>query len=200
MKREIRRFQTEIRASKDGRTLGGHAVVWNAVADLGWVKERFIRGAFTRFLSEGGDARALVNHDDAKIIARQSAGTLAVSEDDIGLAFSIDVAQTSYGDDVLESVRRGDITGMSFGFSVRAERLLEKENMREVTDAFLWEVSPVTFPAYDATSVAIRSAADVDPDLAKRFADLRKPQAPVDDLALYFRKMKLEILERGFRN
>lgn len=149
---------------KNERRLQGYAVVWNSISkDLGGFVERFQPDAFSEFLGSGkADVRAFVNHDTAKIIGRQSAGTLSLSEDDKGLRFAIDVANTTHGNDVLESVKRGDISGMSFGFSVakngvRYDRQQEGPTLRTVQRASLLEVSPVTFPAYEATSVFNRS-------------------------------------------
>src|SRR5690349_20178291 len=99
-------------------TLVGYAAVFNSQsADLGGFKEVIAPGAFTRSLSDAvTDPRALVSHDPQRILGRVSAGTLRLAQDDHGLRFEIDVPDTTYGRDLLESVKRGDIRGASFGF------------------------------------------------------------------------------------
>jgi uncharacterized protein len=188
--KELRHLTCEIRAASDSRILRGHAVVWDTLSqDLGGFKERFKRGAFSDFLSNGGDARALWNHEDWMILGRQSAGTLRLIEDDIGLAFEIDVPNTSYGNDALESIRRGDVNQMSFGFSLSTggESLtIEKgTRIREVNKAYLYEVSPVTFPAYESSTVTSRC----DPKVSTRFEELIG-----NDLKRYFLDKKSDLL------
>lgn len=155
----------------NSRRITGYAVVWNArSSDLGGFVETFAPHAFRDFFSSGkADVRGFVNHDTAKIIGRQSANTIRLYEDDKGVRFEIDVAETSYGDDLLESVRRGDITGMSFGFRLAKNGAKYDRSggavLRTVTAAEMNEISPVTFPAYEASSVLNRCAPEIAEEL-----------------------------------
>src|SRR5438876_6249782 len=113
-----RRWSGEIRVDVNASTkLSGYAIVFNAMSlDLGGFKEIILPEAVDRTLSEALDVRALVDHDTGKVIGRTRAGTLMLRKDRKGLRTEIDPADTTAGRDVLESVRRGDISGMSFAF------------------------------------------------------------------------------------
>jgi HK97 family phage prohead protease len=148
----------EARADGEKRTLVGHAAVFNSDADIGgyWV-ERIEPGAFTKSLSN--DVRALINHDTGRVIGRTKSGTLRLSEDDRGLAFEVDIPNTSDGNDLWELVSRGDISGVSFGFSVTNQSWDESVEpaVRTIKQVELYEISPCAFPAYDDTTIGKRS-------------------------------------------
>lgn len=149
----------ELRAAGDSRTVSGYAVKWDSLSeDLGGFRERFETGAFAQSVKDG-DVRGLLNHNPAQVLARTTNGTLRIEEDKTGLRFDMDVAKTSVGDDTLELVRRGDITQMSFGFAAINDRweMDDEQEIRTVTEARLFDVSPVAFPAYPDTEVAKRS-------------------------------------------
>lgn len=137
----------------------GYAAVYNKLSqDLGGFREQIAPGAFARNL-DGADVRALFNHDPNFVLGRTTAKTLRLSDDDQGLRIEIDPPETSYASDLLESMRRGDISQMSFGFRTLSDdwSLKDGENVRTLRDVELLDVSPVTFPAYPQTSVAMRS-------------------------------------------
>lgn len=149
----------ECRADGGGRTATGYAVVFEQTADIGgYFQEKIARGAFTDTL-KSEDVRAYFNHDRGRVLGRLSAGTLRLKEDSRGLAVEIDLPSTSDGNDVLELVRRGDVSGMSFGFRVTREQWDEtlKVPLRTILAVELREVSIVSEPAYDGTTVALRS-------------------------------------------
>ena len=135
-------------------------MVWGEVASIyDWMDERFERGAFTDSLTKD-DQRAFVNHDSTRLLARRTANTLRLSEDSKGLRFEADLPDTSYARDVLASIERGDINGMSIGF-VATKRTSDYDVnadtvLHTILRAELIEVSPVTFPAYEGTSVSTR--------------------------------------------
>jgi len=137
--------------------------VFDQETRIGNYWERIERGAFKDAL-ERDDVRALFNHDDGQLLGRSSAGTLRMHEDENGLAVEIDLPNTQLGDDVLELVKRGDITGMSFGF-VPGEEDWETRSGEQVrihrSIGTLIDVSPVTFPAYPGTDVSVRKAQPV---------------------------------------
>lgn len=166
----------------------GHAAVFDVLSEnLGGFRELIKPGAFAKAVLED-DIRGLFNHNPDHILGRNKAGTLALSEDGRGLAIEITPPDTTIGKDVLKSIERGDISQMSFGFRVRAggESWSEDENgetVRTLTDLKLFDVSPVTFPAYLETDVAVRS-----------LTDYRSGRDSVKN-RLKLKKMRLRLLE-----
>jgi HK97 family phage prohead protease len=154
-----RRWSGEIRVDvNNGKKLTGYAIVFNQQSvDLGGFREIILPEAVDRTLSEALDVRALVDHDTGKIIGRTRAGTLTLRKDRKGLRAEIDPADTTAGRDILESVRRGDVSGMSFAFRTLTDdwHLEEGQPIREVQDMIVREVSIVTFPAYEQTSIDV---------------------------------------------
>lgn len=124
--------------------------------------ERIQPGAFDNALKNADDARALFNHDSNQVLGRVSSGTLRLNVDEVGLRYEIDLPDTQLGRDVATIIERGDVSGSSFAFTVRdkgSQVTREAENMvRNITDVSLFDVGPVTYPAYQATSTAKRNA------------------------------------------
>lgn len=151
--------QMELRAAEGERpVLVGYAAVFNQWSeDLGGFRERIAPGAFKRSLA--GDVRALWNHDPSYVLGRTLNGTLALEEDARGLRVEITPPAGGIYDGFLDNVRRGDVNQMSFAFSVvkDAWEVDERGNkIRSLQDVRLYEVSPVTFPAYPTTEVGTR--------------------------------------------
>lgn len=149
----------QLRAADSGQTLAGYAAVFDSPTDIGgWWVERIAAGAFKDAI--GGDVRALFDHDSGRVLGRTTAGTLRLSEDAKGLATEIDLPDTTDGRDVGTLVGRGDLSGMSFGFRVTHDEWDETVDppVRTIHAVELFEVSVVTFPAYDATEIALRSS------------------------------------------
>ena len=142
----------------------GHAAVFNSLSEnLGGFREQIAPGAFSTAI-QTDDVRALLNHDPNLVLGRNKAGTLRLAEDSQGLAIEIDPPDTQTARDLMVSMKRGDITQMSFGFSVRhGGESWSKDpagmHVRTLSKVRLFDVSPVTYPAYTATdvSVALRS-------------------------------------------
>lgn len=152
------RLQVE-RREKDASRIVGHAAVFNqAVSIGGWFNERVAAGAFSRAIKED-DVRALFNHDPNLILGRNKAGTLALSEDETGLMTVTVPPDTTYARDLMVSMERGDVTQMSFGFFVRKQEWDETGDvpLRTLLEVELFDVSPVTFPAYPTTDVGLRT-------------------------------------------
>ena len=126
------------------------------------VRERIKPGAFERVLGEGPDVRGLFNHDINHVLGRTSKGTMTLRSTKAGLEYEIVPPDTSTGHDVLELLKRGDIDGSSFSFSNQTEDRIPDgdEEVFEMRDfGNLYDVGPVTFPAYTATTAgaAMRS-------------------------------------------
>ena len=159
-------FDVEVREEEDGDgnkspKIRGHAAVFHEETRIGSFKEKIVPGAFMESLAED-DIRALFNHDANHVLGRNKAGTLKLGEDGKGLAIEIDPPDTNTGRDLIELMRRGDITQMSFGFQVVRDswqRVSDEEDsdLRILEKIKLFDVSPVTFPAYEGTDVAVRS-------------------------------------------
>ncbi len=121
--------------------------------------ERIMPGAFDKAI-RSDDVLGLFNHDPNRILGRSSAGTLTLTSDKKGLAYRISPGNTSTANDVREHIRRGELKGSSFGFMITDEtwRTEDKMEIREISGVDLFDVGPVTFPAYEATDTQARTA------------------------------------------
>jgi HK97 family phage prohead protease len=136
----------------------GYAAVFNQLSEpLFGFRERILPGAFKKTVD--ADVRALVGHDPSQIIGRTKSGTLTLREDQHGLYTEIDPPNTQLGRDTVESIKRGDLDQMSFGFQVVKDewKREERELVRELVEVDLFDVSVVAFPAYTQTEVSVRS-------------------------------------------
>ena len=161
--REIITQAIEIREDENGtKTLVGYAVKWEKKSVvMGYYRkfrEQFKNGAFTESL-RNDDQRFLWSHDTAKVLGRTKNNTLRLSEDAVGLRFELDLPNTTLGNDTFESIKRGDVDGVSFGFTSISDEVEEPDDdlmLRTVTKAKLYEVSAVAFPAYPDSEVSAR--------------------------------------------
>lgn len=154
----------ELRADGESGKIAGYAAVFNEETDLGYFREVVRPGAFKRAIDEKQDVRALWNHDPNYVLGRTTAGTLSLAEDRRGLRIEIDPPETQFARDLAKSIERGDVDQMSFAFIAREETWTERKDetdLRELIDVDLYDVSPVTYPAYEGTSVGLRSAESV---------------------------------------
>lgn len=149
-----RRAFSEVRNA--GRRIEGYAATFSAEADLGAFRERISPGAFRNALS--GDILAMLDHDPGKVLGRTRSGTLRLSEDSRGLAFSLDLPDTQAGRDVLALAERNDLGGMSFGFTIPKGGESWSGETRTLRAIDLKEISIVqAWPAYPDTEIALRS-------------------------------------------
>jgi len=150
-----------------GKTLAGYAAVFHREGDPAteyelWegTVERIGRGAFDRALRERHDARALFNHNPDNLLGRVSAGTVTLSVDEVGLRYEIPFDPDDPDHQrVLRKIERGDLSGSSFAF-VPTETLwseVDGAQIRTILDADLYDVGPVTSPAYTGTSATSRA-------------------------------------------
>lgn len=158
----------------------GYAAMFNLKSErMFGFRERVSPGAFTDTLTND-DVRALIDHDTARIIGRNRAGTLRLKEDERGLLIEVDIPDTSVGRDLIVSVNRGDITGQSFGFTTLTDEwnVENGEDVRTLRKVKLYDVGPVTYPAYPDTTIAVRSfeknRRGMDPALALRLVRTRE--------------------------
>jgi HK97 family phage prohead protease len=163
MKIETRDFaaKLEVRAAAEGgrKHIVGHAAMFDSLSvDFGGWKERIAPGAFGRTLREGQDVVALFDHDTKELLGRRSSSTLNVYEDAHGLAFDIDPPDLEHARKVVMLIERGDLRGASFAFTTRKDawNRIDGAYVRTLLDVDLYDVSPVTFPAYPATDVSMR--------------------------------------------
>lgn len=153
------------REAEDGTgTVTGYAAVFNKEITIGgWFREQIAPGAFTDALKRPDDVRALFNHDPNELLGRTSNKTLRLTQDARGLRYEIDLPDTSKAQDVRKLIQRGDVDGSSFGFIVDGVQVSDANDdqklpLRTVTSVELFDVSPVTYPAYPQTSVQARDA------------------------------------------
>lgn len=155
-----------VRADESGaKKLEGYAAVFNRETVIGdYFREVIAPGAFAEALKTS-DVRALFNHDANHVLGRTSSGTMTLVEDETGLRYVVSPPETTQGRDVMTLVERGDVTGSSFGFTVRRDSWTRPSTSTELPlrtiEAIDWlrDVGPVTFPAYEETSVQARDAA-----------------------------------------
>lgn len=151
----------ECRADADKPGLSGYAALFGSVTEIaGLFKEQIAPGAFKDAVSRD-DVRALFNHDANFVLGRSTAGTLRLVEDDRGLRYDVDVPDTTWARDLMVSVSRGDVSQSSFAFEVTDEEwnygVRGEMPVRTIKAVRLYDVSPVTYPAYEATTVSARS-------------------------------------------
>jgi HK97 family phage prohead protease len=161
MEREIRSMvgPAEVRDDATAPRLSGYAAVFNQRANIaGLFDEEILPGAFTAAIGRD-DVRALFNHDGNFVLGRSSSGTLRLVQDDHGLRYEVDAPDTTWARDLLVTVRRGDVSQSSFAFGVDEEEWDYSNRampLRKIKAVRLYDVSPVTYPAYDGTEVSAR--------------------------------------------
>lgn len=198
MKVERRFIANELRVKKsdDGKAkIAGYATKFapNAMSeDLGGFREQIHPNAFNKCLTANPDVRGLWNHDPNHILGRTTAGTLRLQVDNVGLQYEIDPPDTTVARDLMVSMERGDITQSSFGFVCINDdwrQDIDGTIVRTVLEAELFDVSPVTFPAYpDATSGVRSEVRNMSETSQAKLAELRashKKTKKVDGVELH---------------
>ena len=143
----------EVRAAKP-MVLEGYAAVFDEETDLGAFREKIAPGAFDDVLDN--DVRLLVDHNPPPL-ARTTNGTLQLTVDERGLKYRAELVDTQAARDLYEMVKRGDINQSSFAFTIAEQDYDSEKELRTVTKvAQLFDVAPVTYPAYAQTDVAAR--------------------------------------------
>ncbi len=170
-------------------TIKGHAAVFDSLSEnLGGFREQIKKGAFDDVMMD--DVRALFNHDSNLILGRSKSGTLRLGQDDAGLSYEVDIPDTQVGRDLTVSMGRGDIDQSSFAFVVEEDDWQEDEEGRVIRTILkvkrLYDVSPVTYPAYPDAKVGLRGLEEF-----RKSKDL-KINCDVD-----LEKRKLHLIELG---
>lgn len=206
-KNEIRNINIEIshveKRDDAPDKLSGYAIVFNVLSEpiFGLFKERVMPEALEKTLKED-DQLCLWGHDAMYVLGRKSANTLDLRVDDKGLYFEVTPPNTNWARDLVESVHRGDINQMSFGFKVFDERWIQdketiKEHgmpIREILGIKLYEISIVSFPAYSQSSVRNHNNEDMyiptPPEIMEyNFRNMRADA--VDRNIVYDKKIKI---------
>ena len=174
MDAEIRAMETDDGSLK----VSGYAATFNREATGLNFREVIAPGAFARSIASDQPVFLLVNHDtDGIPLASTQSGTMTLTEDNIGLRMdaSLDPANPK-AQEFYSALKRGDMNKMSFSFTVAPGGDTRSEGLRTLTDLDLFEVSGVTWPAYDSTSITARSAQDESLALRKRALELKLSQ------------------------
>lgn len=200
--KEIRAFNFEVRAEQNeehGHYLAGTPIVYNEKTDLGWYDELIERGALDG--TDLRDVRFLVNHNTDMIpLARSrnnnvnSTMQLEVNDGGMNIRVDLDVENNTEAKALYSAVERGDLDGMSFMFTVDADAWddLESDHPTRRIEKIgkVFEVSAVTFPAYEATTISARGL-----DEALESARLSLESAKAEKKALELRKQKIRIMK-----
>lgn len=159
--KETRIGSVELRESDDSDPkITGYAAKFDVLSEnLGGFREKIAVGAFDNVLNN--DVRALFNHEPNLILGRTTAGTLTLSADNTGLSYHIDPPDTQYARDLMKSLRRGDVSQSSFGFTIERDDWNEDDDGRLVRTIHqvkrLYDISPVTYSAYPDATAGVRS-------------------------------------------
>jgi HK97 family phage prohead protease len=161
---ELRFLETAELRTAGVRAIEGYAAVFGSLAKINDFYERFLPGAFRRALDEKQDVRCTFNHNHNNILGRSKAGTLEVAEDSTGLHFRCEMPDTEVARDLATLIKRGDIAECSISFRARdddwSREVIDGEtaNVRTLRDVDVFDLGPVTYPAYSQTSVSARSS------------------------------------------
>lgn len=165
---DLSELRVETREGAEGtaasRTIIGYAAKFDKWSEpiMGWFREKISRDAFTD--TDMSDAIMCFNHEVTSILARTASGTLKLSTDQKGLRFEFEAPATGLGNDMLELVRRGDISKCSFKFTVDRDSwtYADKTNGLQYDErtvehiSKLYDVSLVVYPAYKDTEASVR--------------------------------------------
>ena len=185
--------------SENGSEIGGYAALFNTRTDLGWFEEEVLPGAFDSVLKD--DTRCLFNHNPNYILARSTngKGTLKLSVDEKGLKYEYITPNRSYAKDLEDAIDKGDVTQSSFAFIAEEVRWIEKEGEKDLRQIVkvgeLFDVAPVTYPAYTDTSVAKRSheayKEDVDEEDGAKVDESRNNELDEHEAQFMYNKNKV---------
>lgn len=189
--REVKQAGTD----EEIKTVAGYVVKFNERSELIWDEfyEKVGAGAFSRSLKEN-TVKALWNHDSNLVLGSTKSNTLRLREDTLGLYFELDLPNSDLGKNSYETIKRGDVDGVSFGFEVRNDSwaYLQEEDVYERTllDVDLREISPTPFPAYESSSQVAVTQRSMEQANIKT-----KEQRNIEKLKKQHNDLNLKILE-----
>jgi HK97 family phage prohead protease len=155
-KRTIAYSNLEVRAEGDGNTLIGYASIFDSPSEPMPFIEYVKRGAFSKTINDGADVRLLIDHEGVPL-ARTKSGTLVLEEDERGLRVEADLDPSNPdAARIISAMKRGDISQMSFAFRTIKDSFNADRSVRELREVQLFDVSVVTFPAYEETVAELR--------------------------------------------
>jgi len=188
---EKREFRME-NAEYEGNTIRGYAAVYNSDSEwMGGFYEQIAKGAFDEVMDN--DTRAYFNHDENLLLGRVSSGTLRLGSDERGLYYEVDLPNTSYANDLVELMKRGDVNQSSFAFLIESDRWEERDGktyriIEKVSR--LLDVSPVAQPAYpDATSELMMRKDTPESEGAE--VEVKAEAEEMSDIEIFEYKLKL---------
>ncbi len=199
MKKERRIINStlELRQEGENERIVGYGATFDKLSEPIWdlFQEKISPGAFKRAI-QISDTRSLMNHDPNLILGRKLAQTLELSEDSNGLWYEVMPGTRTYELDLIQSLRRRDISQSSFGFTVLKEEWDESGDMpiRTIVEVeYLYDVGPVTFPAYASSTSGMRSLDTIDNAkiVFEQFKAIRSGNSELEIL-----KRRLELLEQ----
>ena len=180
--KEIRGISYRATVDEESRHVEGYALLFNVDSQPMWGGDLIERIAPTALggVLERSDVLCLMNHDESRgVLARwrKGEGSLSLTVDEKGLRYAFDAPRTALGDELIEALKRGDIAESSFAFTVEKDNWERKEDGTYVRTIVqirqLYDVSPVYYPAYEDTSVALRSLNDRKEEVRKELERLR---------------------------
>ena len=173
---------SEFRAQNDGKTLVGYAAMWDSPSEPMPFTEYVKRGAFSKTLNDGADVRLLIDHEGVPL-ARTKSGTLVLEEDDRGLRVKAELDPSNPdAARIISAMKRGDLSQMSFAFRTIKDSYNADRSVRELKEVQLFDVSVVTFPAYEETVAELRSRNKSVTIAPTSLLRLRKSQIAVEKL------------------
>lgn len=181
---DITNLQTRDGINDQPAMVSGYAAVFNSKTNIGDYFEEIISpGAFSKAIATNNDIRALFNHNWDNVLGRTKNGTLRLSEDDRGLRFEVDLPNTSLARDLAESMARGDINQCSFGFFATNDEwdYSTEPAVRTIKEVELYEISVVSIPAYEDTEAALVRSKEIDKEVEKRLAIIKKINQTLGD-------------------
>lgn len=157
-KRTIAYSNLEVRSEGNGNTLVGYAAIFDSPSEPMPFTEYVKRGAFSKTINDGADVRLLIDHEGVPL-ARSRSGTLVLEEDDKGLRVEAELDPNNPdAARIMSAMKRGDLNQMSFAFRTIKDSWNTDRSVRELREVQLFDVSVVTFPAYEETVAELRNA------------------------------------------
>ena len=188
---EKREFRME-NAEYEGNTIRGYAAVYNSDSEwMGGFYEQIATGAFDDVLDN--DTRAYFNHDENLLLGRVSSGTLRIGTDARGLYYEVDLPNTSYANDLVELMKRGDVNQSSFAFLIERDRWEERDGktyriIEKVSR--LLDVSPVSQPAYESATSELVTRNNT-PESEGAEVEVKAEAEEMSDIEIFEYKLKL---------